>query len=655
MSFVTAKNLITNGSFENLDESTALAKGDWWGARTLAGWTLEGVQRDGSNWFEIVKSGHRGVVSDYGSKWLDMDASSGNIAISQQVAGVEAKKTYTLFVTLASSGTGEGVDIFWGGQKLANVVPTGIAMQTYSAVISGFEKPDMNTIRIVGTGATNGIGVSLDDVSLIRNPDPVEVETGAPFVINAINEATANVDNYKFNAGSGREFFTNFDTSADRVHIGKDLAISWADLQGKASIYQSEGSTVVEFHNGTEVMVFTQLDASKLNASTFVFEGTPSVSSKTTGLNLIENGSFEKIATPVSNSWGIGSMAMQGWSLEGTASQGKNWFEMHTSGVRNVAAADGKYWLDMDASSGNISISQQVKGVAEGQFYTLSLNAASSKTGNTVDVFWDGQKIGSIDPTGTGMQEFNFVVEGHTADLNKLSLSGKGTADGYGVSIDNIRLLAHETVEQPADVFTFGLGSARLYAANFEIGRDVIVIKADLFETFEQFKQHTAIYQDGRSTIIEFDNGREVIVLPQFDAANVSEEMFKFEGRSRTDDARGRAVTLTGTDGDDTMIFGAGNQTIDAGAGFDIITGGVGSDKFMFHAKSGRDFITDFEIGADRIVVSKELAENYDMLIKTGAIYQDGNSTQIEFANGQLITLFGKEAGLASAEWFAFV
>jgi hypothetical protein len=102
VSIAQTKNLIINGSFELFDEATAAAKGDWWGVRTMPGWSLEGTQKDGSNWFEIVKSGHRGVTTQYGSRWLDMDASSGNIAIRQTVEGVEAEKQYTLFVTLAS-------------------------------------------------------------------------------------------------------------------------------------------------------------------------------------------------------------------------------------------------------------------------------------------------------------------------------------------------------------------------------------------------------------------------------------------------------------------------------------------------------------------------------------------------------------------------
>jgi Ca2+-binding RTX toxin-like protein len=659
LSIVQTQNLIVNGSFEQFDEAAAAAKGDWWGVRSMPGWVLEGMQKDNSNWYEIVKSGHRGIVTEYGSRWLDMDASSGNIAIHQTVAGIEAEKQYTLFMTLASSSKGEGVDVFWAGKKIASIVPDGLKMQTYSFTVIGDANPDANTIRLMGTGAANGIGVSLDDVSLVRNPDPValDIGTGMPFVINAINEGSVNIETYQFGAGSGREFFVNFDSAFDRIIIRADLAKSWAELLANASIYQSEGSTVVEFHNGSEVMVFTSTDVSRLEPSSFIFDGAPSVATKTVGGNLIKNGSFENVttATSVTNSWGVSALAIDGWTLAGTPKQGSNAFEMHTSGLRSVAASDGKYWLDLDASSGNISMSQQVSGVEVGRYYTLTFNAASSRTGNSMDVYWDGQKIGSVTPGGTAMQEFSFVVEGHNGlDMNRLSFSGTGTADGYGVSLDNVRLFAQETVADTADVFNFGLGSGRQYVTNFDVGRDIIVIRSDFFENFEQMMQHVAVYQDGRTTVVEYDNGREVLVLPQFDKEKFTAEMFKFEGIAKSTVSRGRGDMRMGTEGDDTIIAGAGDQTIDAGAGFDIITGGVGRDRFVFTSKSGHDFITDFTAGDDFLVISKDLAASFEDILKYAAIYQDGNSTQIEFADGQLITLFGVQADKVSADWFAF-
>ncbi len=68
--------------------------------------------------------------------------------------------------------------------------------------------------------------------------------------------------------------------------------------------------------------------------------------------------------------------------------------------------------------------------------------------------------------------------------------------------------------------------------------------------------------------------------------------------------------TITGTSGDDTIFGlgrndildgGAGNDRLVDGRGRDILTGGTGADIFEFTADGQRDWVTDFEIGVDRL------------------------------------------------------
>jgi Ca2+-binding RTX toxin-like protein len=285
----------------------------------------------------------------------------------------------------------------------------------------------------------------------------------------------------------------------------------------------------------------------------------------------------------------------------------------------------------------------------------LSFNVASSASGNSVDVFWAGAKIGTVTPNGSAMQTASFVVEGLAgAASNKLSFNSIGAADGIGVSLDNVRLFAHQGVVETPDVFKFGLGSGQMYVTDFKIGFDQIFIKGDLVTSFDELMSEAAVYQDGRSTIIEFHNGRESIVLPQFDMNKLTPEMFTFEKPSRSGEMVGVAKYLAGSDRDDTIIAGAGSQTIDGGAGFDILTGGVGADTFVYNAKSGHDFITDFNGAEDRILISADFIGSFDQLTSVGAIYQDGKSTQIEMGDGQMITLYGVDAKTVTADWFVF-
>nr|WP_245215529.1 calcium-binding protein [Pararoseomonas baculiformis] len=66
--------------------------------------------------------------------------------------------------------------------------------------------------------------------------------------------------------------------------------------------------------------------------------------------------------------------------------------------------------------------------------------------------------------------------------------------------------------------------------------------------------------------------------------------------------------SLMGGNGADTILGGIGNDTIEGGAGADRLTGGAGADVFVYNlltdsraGAAGRDTITDFERGIDKI------------------------------------------------------
>ena len=72
----------------------------------------------------------------------------------------------------------------------------------------------------------------------------------------------------------------------------------------------------------------------------------------------------------------------------------------------------------------------------------------------------------------------------------------------------------------------------------------------------------------------------------------------------------GNANSLSGSDGNDLLFGNAGNDTLNGGSGNDLLvggsgndlmTGGSGNDQFVFAAGFGKDIITDFVPGHDRI------------------------------------------------------
>ncbi|WP_137157759.1 calcium-binding protein [Rhizobium sp. FKL33] len=63
--------------------------------------------------------------------------------------------------------------------------------------------------------------------------------------------------------------------------------------------------------------------------------------------------------------------------------------------------------------------------------------------------------------------------------------------------------------------------------------------------------------------------------------------------------------TLTGDDGNDILRGMAGNDRLYGDVGNDVLTGGAGKDIFEFYTGEGRDRITDFQNGQDRMDIQK--------------------------------------------------
>lgn len=62
---------------------------------------------------------------------------------------------------------------------------------------------------------------------------------------------------------------------------------------------------------------------------------------------------------------------------------------------------------------------------------------------------------------------------------------------------------------------------------------------------------------------------------------------------------------IEGLSGKDSLSGGKGNDTLIGGAGLDTLTGGAGADRFVFNlASDGKDTITDFATGTDKLVIS---------------------------------------------------
>lgn len=97
------------------------------------------------------------------------------------------------------------------------------------------------------------------------------------------------------------------------------------------------------------------------------------------------------------------------------------------------------------------------------------------------------------------------------------------------------------------------------------------------------------------------------------------------------------ADDLDGDAGNDSLFGGTGNDLLNGGAGNDILTGGAGADVFEFYRGSGRDVITDFTNGVDRIEIDGLGRAGIEALI--GAARQVGRDVVLDLGSGNAVTL----------------
>jgi Ca2+-binding RTX toxin-like protein len=126
----------------------------------------------------------------------------------------------------------------------------------------------------------------------------------------------------------------------------------------------------------------------------------------------------------------------------------------------------------------------------------------------------------------------------------------------------------------------------------------------------------------------------------RIDGGAGGDALFGGDGRDR----------ISGKRGNDWIEGGAGGDRLLGGAGNDTLAGGQGKDKFVFTDGAGRDRITDFQDGLDRIVFKgHDLVGGIDDL----AIFDVEGGAKVVFGP-QWILVEGVDADELSAGDFIF-
>ncbi|MEM9048970.1 MAG: calcium-binding protein [Pseudomonadota bacterium] len=115
------------------------------------------------------------------------------------------------------------------------------------------------------------------------------------------------------------------------------------------------------------------------------------------------------------------------------------------------------------------------------------------------------------------------------------------------------------------------------------------------------------------------------------------------------------ADLLMGEAGEDWLWGNNGFDVLDGGTGNDRLEGGWGCDTFRFMAGTGRDIVTDFQAGRDRIELDMALgASDFETLLSLARETPSGGVT-FELAFGDAVTLENTALVALRAEDFVFV
>ncbi|NBE06275.1 calcium-binding protein [Paragemmobacter ruber] len=140
----------------------------------------------------------------------------------------------------------------------------------------------------------------------------------------------------------------------------------------------------------------------------------------------------------------------------------------------------------------------------------------------------------------------------------------------------------------------------------------------------------------------------------EIDGATGDDRIFGLGGNDDLDGGAGNdlldggdgADDMDGQAGNDSLLGGTGNDILNGGAGDDLLTGGEGADLFEFYRGSGRDVITDFTDGQDRIEIDGLGRAGIEALI-AGA-RQVGGDVVLDLGAGAQVTL--RDFGLADLD-----
>ena len=139
-----------------------------------------------------------------------------------------------------------------------------------------------------------------------------------------------------------------------------------------------------------------------------------------------------------------------GWNAVSTAAAPRNRMELGDAWAYGVSGPAGNTVVEIDADGGDAGGGVfQVVDTAAGQSYQLSFQLAArggtAAGTNTVEVYWDGARVGTFTPSGHALAEYSLTVTGRGRPVLLEFREVAGQDDWVGGMLDDVRLVTRTT------------------------------------------------------------------------------------------------------------------------------------------------------------------------------------------------------------------
>jgi Tol biopolymer transport system component/Ca2+-binding RTX toxin-like protein len=259
--------------------------------------------------------------------------------------------------------------------------------------------------------------------------------------------------------------------------------------------------------------------------------------------------------------------------------------------------------IDLTTNPGNVTIHDLFVGgsftyrASDGSLSDTANVTVAQDTGTMNGGFGNEIFIGDSNGTTINANGGNDILIGNAG--NDILNGGSGN-DTYAFGLRDGQDTIHDS--SGLDTIRIEAGGHELTGLNFaEDAHDNLVIKFDgqqitVTDHFAGDRNVGGLTFDGGASYDGYDLGSGTYYLS-------NDSGFNRSGTSGNDilSGDGAANNIGGGDGNDLLFGNAGSDTLNGGSGNDLLTGGSASDQFVFAAGFGKDIITDFESGHDKI------------------------------------------------------